>query len=213
MTINSSKRSLPSKHPQKLPKVLIIGDSISMGYTPVVKNLLMERATVTRPKNNCQHTQKGIIKLDEWIGNRKYKVIYFNFGLHDLKHVDPVTKKPSKKPQDPLMTDLTEYEANLNHIVIKLKATGAKLIFATTTPVPQKSTPLRDPQMPGKYNAVAKKVMKEQKVVVDDLYGFVFPQNEKIQEANNVHYTRGGYQIIGERVAATISNYIEERID
>jgi GDSL-like lipase/acylhydrolase family protein len=208
MNINSSKRSLPIKRAQNLPKVLIIGDSISMGYTPVLKNILKARARVTHPKNNCQHTQKGIMKLDEWIGERKYKVIYFNFGLHDLKHVDPVTQKPSKKAEDPLMTDLKDYEANLNQIVSKLKATGATLIFATTTPVPEKSTPLRDPEMPPKYNAVAVNVMKKQKVEVDDLYAFVFPQNEKIQEANNVHYTVAGYQIIGERVAATISNHI-----
>jgi len=209
MAINSAKKSLPLKQVQKLPKVLIIGDSISMGYTPVVKKLLKARAMVTHPKNNCQHTQKGILKIDDWIGNRIYKVIYFNFGLHDLKHVDPVTQKPSKKAEDPLMTALKDYEANLNQIVSKLKATGATLIFATTTPVPEKSTPLRDPEMLPKYNAVAVKVMKEQKVEVDDIYDFVFPQNENIQETNNVHYTTDGYKIIGERVAATISNYIE----
>jgi|GEM_PF-3690727 len=60
MAINSAKKSLPLKQVQKLPKVLIIGDSISMGYTPVVKKLLKARAMVTHPKNNCQHTQKGI---------------------------------------------------------------------------------------------------------------------------------------------------------
>ena len=70
-----------------LPNVLIIGDSISIGYTPFVSKLLSEKAIVTRPGENCGPTERGVAKLDKWLGDKTYKVIYFNSGLHDLKHV------------------------------------------------------------------------------------------------------------------------------
>ena len=192
---------------KEVANILIIGDSISMGYTPFVKKILQERAKIFRPHTNCESTQKGVLKIDQWVGDKKYKVIHFNFGLHDLKHVDAVTKQPSVKPEDPIMTDLKDYEANLNTIVSKLKATGAKLIFATTTPVPQHSEPLREPENPEKYNVVAQKVMQEQGIEVNDLYHLVMPDFEKIQELDNVHFTRKGYRILGEQVAAVISKY------
>lgn len=193
---------------QELPNVLIIGDSISMGYTPFVKKILQDKANVSHPDENCGPTERGLQNLDKWLGNEKYKVIHFNFGLHDLKHVDAITKKASLKPEDPLMTDLKTYEANLNTIVGRLKKTGAKLIFATTTPVPEHSKPLRDPELPPKYNAVAEKVMKEQGIEIDDLYSFVLPRADQIRLPDNVHYTREGYKLLGEQVASVISKYL-----
>jgi hypothetical protein len=194
---------------QELPNVLIIGDSISMGYTPVLKQILATKANVSHPAENCESTIKGVNKLDEWLGSKKYKVIYFNFGLHDLKHVDAVTKEPSAKATDPLLTDLPTYAANLNIIVKKLKAAGAKVIFATTTPVPEHpGTPLREPEMPAKYNNAAKEVMKNNGVEVDDLYAFVLPQIKTIQIPDNVHFTNDGYEIMAKHISATISKYL-----
>jgi acyl-CoA thioesterase-1 len=191
-----------------LPNVLIIGDSISMGYTPFVKQFLEGEANVSHPDENCGPTERGIAHMAKWLDGTKYKVIHFNFGLHDLKHVDAVTKKASTKPSDPLMTDLKTYEKNLQIIVDKLKTTGAKLIFATTTPVPLHSSPLRDPQLPVEYNSVAEKVMNKNHIVIDDLYNFVLPQADKIRKPNNVHYTEEGYKLLGKKVADAISKYI-----
>jgi len=194
---------------QELPAVLIIGDSISMGYTPLVKQILEGKANVSRPGENCESTIKGVSKLDQWLGDKKYKVIYFNFGLHDLKHVDPVTKEPSGKAEDPVLTDLSAYAANLTIIAEKLQATGASLIFATTTPVPEHPGAIfRDPAMPAKYNEVAKEVMKKHHIEVDDLYDFALPQITKIQTPNNVHFTNEGYEILAKHVVSSISKYL-----
>ncbi len=57
-------------------------------------------------------------KLDVWLGDGKWDVIHFNFGIHDR----------AAKPAD--------YEQRLETIVTRLKATGAKLIWASTTPIP-----------------------------------------------------------------------------
>ena len=43
--------SVPGK--SGLPRVLILGDSISVGYTPIVAEMLKDEAVVTRPEANC----------------------------------------------------------------------------------------------------------------------------------------------------------------
>jgi acyl-CoA thioesterase-1 len=71
-----------------LPNILLIGDSISIGYTLPVRRQLKGRANVFRPPINCGATIRGLELLEEWLGDREWAVIHFNFGLHDLKYVD-----------------------------------------------------------------------------------------------------------------------------
>ena len=49
--------------------MLILGDSISLGYTPPVRKLLTSMAEVLRPAENCQHTAYGLKRIDAWLGN------------------------------------------------------------------------------------------------------------------------------------------------
>ena len=106
--------NLPLSANAALPKVLILGDSISIGYTPYVQSILKGKADVVRPLNkkggaeNCQGTTRGKTELDRWLGDTKWDVIHFNFGLHDLKHVD-TTGKNSKDPNDPQQADVKTY--------------------------------------------------------------------------------------------------------
>lgn len=60
------------------PKILIIGDSISIGYTPFVQNNLQERADVFHNPGNAQHTGTGLKKIEEWIGEVEWDIIQFN---------------------------------------------------------------------------------------------------------------------------------------
>ena len=198
---------------KKLPNVLIIGDSISIGYLPFVKELMKDKALVTRPYNedgnpeNCQGTTNGVKNIDKWIGDTKWDVIHFNFGLHDIKHVDPITGKNSKDPEHPHQADLKQYKKNLEVIVEKLKTTGAKLVFATTTPYPDEvGGPLRDPGMPEKYNKAALKIMKKNGIVVNDLYAFVLPRMEDFQRPNNVHFTEAGSRALAKQVAKVVND-------
>jgi lysophospholipase L1-like esterase len=198
-----------------LPNVLIIGDSISIGYTPFVKKDLEGIANVYRPlyengKNeNCQGTTYGLQNIDKWIGMKKWDLIHFNFGLHDLKHVDPVTGKNSDNPKDPYQANLKQYKKNLFEIVKKLKNTNSNLVFATTTPYPDNlKGSMRDPGLSKKYNKVAIKVMKKNNILINDLYGFVLPKMEDLQIPQNVHFTETGSETIGKEVAQFIRNQL-----
>jgi len=195
-----------------LSNVLIIGDSISIGYTPFVQEYLKYRAKVVRPMlesgkpENCAGTTKGVKEIKRWIGNTKWDVIHFNFGLHDIKHVNPETGQNSNNPNHPQQADLKQYKKNLREIVEVLKTTGAKLIFATTTPYPENvDGPLRQPGMPEKYNKAAIKIMNKNDIAINDLYLFVKPRMDELQRPNNVHFTKAGSKALARKVADRIS--------
>lgn len=200
--------SLPGfsmSQPKKLLRVLIIGDSISMGYTPPLKEILKDEAYVFHPKENCQGTKFGLEKIDSWIGTEPWDVIHFNFGLHDLKHVDPVTRINSEKVDDPQQSNIKEYKENLEVIVKKLKASKAKLIWATTTPYPDKpSGPYRSAADVLEYNKVALKMMKKNKIPVNDLYTYILPDLATLQLPNNVHFKKEGSEVLAKKVAEAI---------
>ncbi|WP_346762193.1 SGNH/GDSL hydrolase family protein [Agaribacillus aureus] len=206
---------LMARPKKPVPNVLLLGDSISMGYTKFVQELLQGKANVQRPLNakgnfeNCQGTTHGLKHIDRWLGDTKWDVIHFNFGLHDLKHVDPVTGKNSKKPEDPQQADLKAYKKNLTKIVKKLKATNAKLIFATTTPFPDKpGGPLRRADQPEKYNKVALKIMQKNDIMINNLYSFTLPRLAELQPPKNVHFTKEGSKALAKRVVEKILEVI-----
>lgn len=199
----------------ELPNVLLIGDSISIGYTPFVQDLLKNKAHVFRPMlengkaENCSGTTNGVENIERWLGTTKWDVIHFNFGLHDLKHVNPETGAASTNSKDPVQASPGKYKKNLQEIVKKLKQSGAKLIFATTTPYPDKTNgPLREPGMPKKYNNVAIKIMNRNGISINDLYAFVVPRMNEIQLPNNVHFSKEGYYELAKKVSDRISEIL-----
>ncbi|MEI9898736.1 MAG: SGNH/GDSL hydrolase family protein [Chthoniobacter sp.] len=117
--------------------MLLIGDSISIGYTIPTREALKGVANVHRIPTNGSSSDVGLKNLDKWLAtdgaDKKWDVIHFNWGLHDLKH----WKDGKMDPTGPQVNPVEQYEKNLQEIVARLKKTGAKLIFATTTPVPE----------------------------------------------------------------------------
>jgi hypothetical protein len=191
----------PIKDDPKLPRVLLIGDSISMGYTIPVRKLLEGKANVHRIPENGGPTTNGVKNLGRWLGDGKWDVISFNWGLHDLK-VDKEGK---------YQVAIDDYEKNLRSLVARLKKTGAKLIWVSTTPVPEgQVNPLRKPGDEVKYNAVAKKVMEENGVAVNDLHAFAASRLKEIQRPANVHFTQAGSEVLGKEVASVIERALKK---
>jgi hypothetical protein len=191
----------------KLPNVLILGDSISIGYTPVVRAALQGKANVLRPKANCGETRMGIAGIDQWLGDGKWDVIHFNWGLWDLCYRNPESKTQGHrdKVNGKQSVPVAEYEANLERLVERLKKTGATLVWASTTVVPEGEAG----RVVGddlKYNAAAERVMKKHGVQIDDLHALTKGFGpELFSEPGDVHYTPAGYGKIGSRVAAAVT--------
>ncbi len=194
-----------------LPRVLIIGDSISMGYTPYVEKALAGVAEVRHNPGNAQHSRYGLKMLDPWLGDVKWDVIHFNHGLHDLKYVDDQGKNVSTEAEGHIQVPLEAYKKNIDAIVVRLKERSAHIIFATTTPYPDKvSGPLRKPGYAEKYNEAALQVMKRNSIEVNDLHGHVAPHLDQYQKPNNVHFKRSGSAFLGMKVANAISKALDQ---
>jgi len=186
---------LPIDDDPNLPRVLLLGDSISVGYTLPVREKLAGEANVHRALQNCGPTSRGVTQLEKWLGDGDWDVIHFNFGLHDLKFME------DGKQQVPIK----QYEENLEKIVARLKQTGAELVWASTTPVPDPvGGPPRKSEDVVRYNKVAAAVMHEHSVAIDDLYGFALPQLAAIQRPENVHFTPAGSEVLARQVVESI---------
>lgn len=193
-------------HAQELPRVLIIGDSISKGYIPHVIAALKGKAVVKHNLGNAQHTGTGLKKLDKWIGNDKWDVIHFNWGLWDLCYRNPKSKVQGNrdKVDGTLTTSLEQYEKNLDKLVSRLKKTNAKLIWAHTTTVP-KNEAGRKTGDDTKYNEAAARVMKKHGIVINDLnkVSDSFPA-ELFVGPGNVHFKKEGSKKLAQPVISSI---------
>ena len=185
-----------------LPRVLLIVDSISIGYTLPTRALLDGKANVHRIPANGGPTSRGVQAIDTWLGDGKWDVIHFNWGLHDLKRM------PDGKHQ----VALEEYRKNLVTLVTRLQATGAALIWASTTPVPEGNLkPLRSNEDVLAYNEAARAIMVAERIAVDDLYAFAEPRLSEIQRPENVHFTPKGSAELAKVVAASIEEALAAR--
>ncbi len=192
---------LPIEAQPGLPNVLLIGDSISIGYTLPVRERLQGKANVYRIPANGGPTTAGLAHLDAWLGKNKWDLIHFNWGLHDLKYLNKHRKTDlSGKIQVPL----DEYEVNLKKLVEQLQKTGATLIWASTTPSPPGSGG-RKPEDPPRYNAAAARVMKECGVDTNDLFAWASEKCEALRRGpEDVHFTAEGSALLADKVAAEI---------
>lgn len=180
-----------------LPRVLLIGDSISIGYTLRVRAALQGRANVHRVPTNCGPSSKGVTDIEGWLRGGRWDVIHFNFGLHDVRRL----------PTGAINVSPDRYEANLRTLVARLKATGASLLWAHTTPVPPQTRPGQYPRNPddiAAYNGIAARVMAEHGVAINDLHAAVLPRIRELQPADDVHFNSQGYDVLGTRVAEAI---------
>jgi lysophospholipase L1-like esterase len=179
-----------------LPRVLLIGDSISMGYTLPTRTLLTGKANLHRIPQNGGPTKNGLAQIDKWLGTGKWDVIHFNWGIHDLKYM------PDGKRQ----VEASDYEKNLRTLVARMKQTGAKLIWASTTPIPEgELSPSRRFGSVQEYNAIAARVMTENGIAIDDLNAHIAPQFDRLHNPKDLHYGTEGYQFLAQKVAEEIA--------
>ena len=179
------------KDDPKLPRVLLIGDSISRGYTMPVRRMLKGKVNVHRAPENCGKTSNGLRKLDTWLGNGRWDLLHFNFGIHDRK----------LNPED--------YADRLEMIVERLKPATDRLVFAMSTPI-AKEDEMYIPGSSARSNKIARKIMKRHGIPVNDLHALMLPKLKEYQNPRDCHFTLEGYEVIGRQVADVISRQLKE---
>lgn len=198
-----------------LPNVLIYGDSISIGYTQRLRKKLEGKANVYRLYCNGGDSDSVIGKMTRMHDAMRdgeldkpwtfqWDVIQFNVGLHDLKYLSQAKLDKENGKQ---VSSVGTYQKNLGEIIAYLKqlAPDAKLIFATTTPVPE-GEPGRIAGDARKYNAAALDVLlKHPEISITDLFAFTEPHHADWWiKPGNVHYNPAGRNAQGDEVARVI---------
>lgn len=201
-----------------LPRVLVIGDSISMNYHEAAKAALEGVANYHRIEGNAFTSAHGVANAELWLGNHHEKglhwdVIQFNHGLHDIRR----PYEEENETWGPHAVSIEEYQDNLERLIAVLRQTGARLIWASTTPV-QRDILGRYARRHGdaaKYNQAALEVMRRHPdILVNDLHGIISESEtfDDWRETRDVHFYRAEeQQALGQAVAETIRAAIEER--
>jgi pimeloyl-ACP methyl ester carboxylesterase len=200
----------------KLPRVLVIGDSISMNYHDAAKAALAGVANYHRNEGNAASSEHGVRNTELWLGDFREKgfhwdVIQFNHGLHDLKQSYDAKTDSWGEYSVPLAT----YQANLEKQIAILRKTGARLIWCSTTPVPNhnKGTYARRKGASADFNAAALEVIgRHPDILVTDLHAVVdgSPVFDNWRKQNDVHfYQKAEQEALGKAVAATIRKVLE----
>ena len=174
-----------------LPRVLLIGDSVSRGYTQAVRKELNGKANVHRAPENCGPTANGLRKIDVWLGQEKWDVIHFNFGIHDRA------------------TPLVDYTKRLEELLERLEKTGAKIVWASTTPIPDDPAKKQSAASIVERNLAAAMLMKKRGHSIDDLFSEISPKLDTLQNPNDVHFNAAGYDFLGAQVAVSILAVLE----
>jgi len=189
----------------KKAKVLLLGDSIRMSYQPVVAEMLEDEAEVVGPEENCQFSAFTLSSLDRWIEELgKPDVVHWNNGIHDVGH------NPDRKP---VQYPLDEYISNLKGIIMKLRETGAKIIWATSTPVhPERpftsdSWAWRNDEI-DQYNKAALELIKGESIPVDNLHSIVAKDVDAYLAEDMLHLSEEGIKKCAEAVASIIGQFL-----
>ena len=207
--------ALNDADPARTAQVLVAGDSVANAYSTLLSDFLAGQAIVNflGTAYNGPNPDWGRL-VDSYItagGSNGWDVIQFNWGLHAVKYVDEnyITCLPSA-PGAHIQFTVEEYARQMELWVKELKRTGAKLVFATTTPVPEGaggSIPYIDVTP---YNDAAKAIMATNGIAVNDLYAFAYPRLTELQIANNVHFTAYGSSELARQTHSVISPMLKK---
>ncbi|MYK41711.1 MAG: SGNH/GDSL hydrolase family protein [Gemmatimonadetes bacterium] len=191
-----------------LPLVVLIGDSIRMGYQDQVVNQLAGRAEVWVPKENGGDSRNVLAHLDQWVFSRQPDLVHVNCGLHDLKRAFGAASEVS----------LAEYEGNVRQILQRLqRELNGAVVWATTTPVDEnwhhqnKGFDRLEADVEA-YNVAARAVAEDIGVPIDDLFAVVEREGKaRLLTQDGVHFTEEGSQLLGRVVAECVWGHMSDR--
>ena len=183
--------------------VWLIGDSIRMHYEQKTESILGEKYKVFAPNGNCKFASFVHNSLRFWQQELETPdIIHFNAGLWDTAIL---------YKEDGCFTPLDVYVDYMKKVVRELKKTGAKVIFATTTPVHDDKQYFEGPMPPAhknddiiKYNQAVLEAFKDEEIVINDLFSLIYSEKEKYLSDDMIHPNNEGAEVLGKAVADAI---------
>lgn len=183
-------------------KVVLIGDSIRMGYQPLVVKKCTE-ADVWGPTENCRHSLWVLEHFEEWIVSQEPDVVHVNFGIHDCV--------PMADGDHQIL--LPQYRLSLKRVTARVKELEkAQMIWATTTPLytAEQDKPMTEWQIRAdaklkEYNDAALEIVQAEGLPVNDLHEAIISNDHtKCLCEDGCHMTEFGNEVLSDAVAKAI---------
>lgn len=175
---------LPDTNSHELPRVLLIGDSISKGYYKGTEEKLKGAAYVARLATSKSLGDPAFLEQVALVlREQTFDVVHFNNGLHGEGYTE------------------AEYAAALPELIATFRklAPKAKLIWATTTDIKD------SPRMPRirERNRLAEAIVNKEQIAIDDLMSVV-KDHPDYHGTDGVHFNPTGNEALATKVAAAI---------
>lgn len=177
-----------------LPHVLLIGNSITRGYSKKVEQALKGKAYVGRLSNSKSIGDPALLEeIAVVLKNAHFDIIHFNNGLHGFGYTEE------------------EYDKNFPKLIktIRKYAPKAKLIWATITPVRtgEKMTGFAPiTERIKKRNEIALKHIHQEGIQVNDLWNVMINHPEYYEGGDGTHPTNIGYSALAQQVLQVINS-------
>ena len=192
-----------------MKKIVLIGDSIRLGYDKYVKDALAGVAEVYYPNDSARFSEYTFRYLSDWKSDNKWPddidLVHWNTGLWDV--LEMYGETPISNPQ--------QYGETIGKIErqIKILFPKAKQIFATSTSVIEEkygSDRKRHNSTIEQYNKIATEILAPTKCLINDLYTLTKNAPLAIRDGDPTHfYTPEGTKLIGDRVLSMICGELQ----
>ena len=185
-------------------KVVLIGDSIRMGYQPFVAEKC-EDVEVWGPAENCRHSLWALDHFPVWVANQKPDIVHVNFGIHDAV--------PQEDGKHQIL--LEQYRLCLQRFIARVKNLGkTRMIWATITPLyspiegtPMADWPIREEANINAYNTAALEIVEKEGIPVNDLHDVIIRNDfTRCLIADGCHMTEFGNEVLSDAVVEAIGS-------
>jgi lysophospholipase L1-like esterase len=186
---------LPNTNSHDLPRVLLIGDSITRGYGPQVEADLRGKAYVGRLATSKSLGDPALLEeVALVLQEQAFDVIHFNNGMHGEGYSEE------------------DYAAALPALLATLRryAPNAKLIWASTTDVRQRNhleTADRKTDRIVQRNRAAAAIVQKENIPIDDLFSLVSGHPD-YHAQDGVHFSEKGSEILAAQVSDSIAKLL-----
>ena len=186
-----------------MKKIILIGDSIRMGYCKYVKEALLDTAEVFYPDENCRFAEYVLRYLGDWKKQGKWgddvDLVHWNAGLWDCLELYG----------DEPLTSLSYYGEAIARIDkrIRMFFPKAKVVFATSTSIVESGYGkdfCRHNATIEKYNQAALRALSGTDTVIDDLYSVSLKCTEEHRSDMTHFNTPSGTELMGGAVLSVI---------
>lgn len=184
---------MPHSKDNALPRVLLIGDSITRAYFPMVEEKLKDKAYVCRIATSKAIGDPALLEeMAVFLKEGEFAVIHLNIGMHGWDYTE------------------AEYEQHFPALIaaVRRAAPNAKLIWGQTTPVRKDKEPGPGPANSriARRNAIAKAYAEANHIPVDDLHTLMLPHADL--HSDDVHFNKEGSAMLAAQVATEIARLL-----